>query len=94
MQSHYHKDYGLKHLIVQHTSKINLLIDLVKDKAPFEAWSGLKTEVTHFRIFGSHAWARIPSEKRKALDPQSTECIFIGYPDGEKGYRLIDISSN
>jgi hypothetical protein len=44
----------------------------VKDKTPFEAWSGLKLEVTHFRIFGSRAWARIPSEKRKALDPQST----------------------
>jgi hypothetical protein len=66
----------------------------VKDKTPYEAWSGLKPEVTHFRIFGSRVWARIPSEKRKALDPQSTECIFFGYPDGVKGYWLIDISSN
>jgi hypothetical protein len=48
--------------------------------------------VTHFHIFGSRAWAKIPSEKRKALDPQSTECIFVGYPDGVKGYRLIDLS--
>jgi hypothetical protein len=40
----------------------------VKDKTPYKAWSGLKSEVTHFFIFGSHAWARIPSEKRKALD--------------------------
>jgi hypothetical protein len=66
----------------------------VKDKTPYEAWSGLKPEVTHFRIFGSRAWAQIPSEKRKALDPQSTECIFVGYPDGVKGYRLIDLSSD
>jgi hypothetical protein len=64
----------------------------VKDKTPYEAWSSLKPEVAHFRIFGSRAWARIPSEKRKALDPQSTECIFVGYPDGVKGYRLIDLS--
>jgi hypothetical protein len=42
-----------------------------KDKTPYEAWSGLKLEVTHFHIFGSRAWAPIPSEKRKALDPQS-----------------------
>jgi hypothetical protein len=62
----------------------------VKDKTPYKAWSGLEPEVTHFRIFGSRAWAQIPFEKRKALDPQSTECIFVGYPDYVKGYRLID----
>jgi hypothetical protein len=66
----------------------------VKDKTPYEAWSDLKPEVTHFRIFGSRAWAQIPSEKRMALDPQSIECIFVRYPDSVKGYRLIDISSN
>jgi hypothetical protein len=48
--------------------------------------------VTHFHIFGSCAWAQIPFEKRKELDPQSTECIFFGYSDGAKGYRLIDVS--
>jgi hypothetical protein len=40
-----------------------------KDKTPYEAWSGLKPEVTHFYIFGSRAWAKIPSQKRKTLDP-------------------------
>ena len=49
--------------------------------------------MTHFRIFGSRAWA-IPSGKRTTLDPQSTKCIFVGYPDGVKGYILIDISSD
>ena len=36
---------------------------------PFEAWSGHKPDVTHFRIFVSKARARIPTEKRKALQP-------------------------
>jgi hypothetical protein len=64
----------------------------VKDKSTYESWSGLKPEVTHFHILGSHEWASIPSKKRKALDPQSTECNFVGYPNGVKGYRLIDLS--
>ena len=34
---------------------------------PFKAWSGHKPDVTHFRIFGSKAWARIPTEKMKDL---------------------------
>ena len=46
---------------------------------PFEAWSGNKPDVTHFRIFGSKAWARIPTENRKALQPQSQGCLFVGY---------------
>jgi hypothetical protein len=66
----------------------------VKDKTPYKAWSGLKPEVNHFCIFGSRAWDRIPSEKRKELDPQSTTCIFVGYYDGVRGYHIIDLSSN
>jgi hypothetical protein len=40
-----------------------------KDNTPYESWIGLKLEVTHFCIFDSRVWTRIPSEKRKALDP-------------------------
>jgi hypothetical protein len=65
----------------------------VKDKTPYEAWSSLKPEVTHFRIFGSCAWAQIPSEKRKALDPQSTECIFVGYPHTSSFFHLSETMS-
>ena len=45
----------------------------------FEAWSEHTPYVTHFRIFGSKAWARIPTEKRKDLQPRSQECLFFGY---------------
>ena len=52
---------------------------------PFEASSGHNPDVTHFRIFGSKARARIPTEKRKALQPQSQECLFVGYSKESKG---------
>ena len=51
----------------------------------FESLSGNKPDVTHLRIFGSRAWARIPTEKRKALEPQSQECLFVGYSKIQKG---------
>jgi hypothetical protein len=65
----------------------------VEDRTPFEAWTDDKPDVTHLCIFGSRAWAHIPSEKRKALDPQSTPCIFFGYLDDVKGYILIHPST-
>jgi len=40
----------------------------VEDITPFEALTSNKPDVTHFFIFGSHAWAHIPFEKRKSLD--------------------------
>jgi hypothetical protein len=55
-----------------HRHNEGVVTSLLKDKTPYEAWSNLKPEVTHFRIFGSHAWARIPSEKRKEIDPHIT----------------------
>ena len=55
---------------------------------PFKSWSGHKLDVTHFRIFGSKAWARIPTEKRKDLQPQSQECIFVGYYEDSKRVQV------
>ena len=52
---------------------------------PFEAWSGNILDVSHFRIFASRAWARIPLDKRRALEPQIQECLFIGYFEYSKG---------
>ena len=49
----------------------------VEDKTPYEAWSGLKPEVTQFRIFGSCAWARIPSEKRKEMIHRALSAFFL-----------------
>jgi hypothetical protein len=43
---------------------------------PEEAWSSIKPDVSHFRIFGSEAWAHIPDEKHKALEPKS-ENVFL-----------------
>ena len=52
----------------------------MKGKTPFESYFGHKPDVSNFKVFGSTAWARILHDKRKALQPKSIECLFIGYP--------------
>ena len=47
--------------------------------------------MSNLRVFGSTAWARIPHDKRKDLKPQSVECLFIGYPEESKGFKLLNI---
>jgi transposase InsO family protein len=59
-----------------------------------EAWTKIKPYVSHFRVFSSIAWAHIPDEKRKALQPKSEKCIFVGYSEDVKGYRLLQPHCN
>jgi transposase InsO family protein len=58
----------------------------LKNITPEQASTKIKPDVSHFRVFGSIAWAHIPDEKRKALKPKSEKCIFVGYCENVKGY--------
>jgi hypothetical protein len=59
-------------------------------RTPFEMVNGVKPDLSHLRIFGSHCWAHIPAELQSKLGPKSRRAVFLGYPDGTKGYRLRD----
>ena len=59
-----------------------------------KSWSKIKPIVRHFHVFGSEAWAHIPDEKQKALQPKSEKCIFVRYFEDVKGYRLLQPHSN
>jgi hypothetical protein len=66
----------------------------LKNITPEEAWTKIKPDVSHFCVFGIMAWAHIPDEKRKALQPKSEKCIFVGYYEDVKGYRLLQSHCN
>ncbi|CAL5370298.1 unnamed protein product [Camellia sinensis] len=63
----------------------------LKDKTPFEAWSGRKPSVNHLKVFGSICYAHVPKEVRHKLDENSKKCIFVGYSSKSKGYRLFSL---
>eukprot|EP00253_Pinus_taeda_P010962 PITA_10962 len=60
----------------------------VMNKVSEEAWSGRKQGVTHMRVFGCVAYAHIPDQLRRKLDSKGEKCIFIGYSEESKAYRL------
>ena len=74
--------------IVNHTPT-----KVLKNITPEEYWSSIKIDVSHFFVFGSDAWAHIPDAKHKALEPKSEKCIFVGYSEDVKGYRLLQPKS-
>ena len=65
----------------------------LKDKTPVEAWSGIKPSV-YFKNFWCICHAHVPAEKRTNLEKKSKRCVFLGYSDVTKGYRLLDVKTN
>jgi len=62
----------------------------LQDKIPQEAWDGNKVNVSHFRIFGSIDFSHVLEKLRKKLDDRSEKCIFVGYSEQSKAYRLYN----
>ena len=61
---------------------------------PYEAVYGRKPDLLNLRVWGCRCFARIPTELQTKLGVKSRECIFMGYPEGVKGYRVRDRSSS
>jgi hypothetical protein len=58
------------------------------EKTLHEVWTGKKPSLEHLRVFGCDAYVHVPKENRSKMDNKVEKCIFIGYKDGMKGYKL------
>lgn len=63
----------------------------IEGDIPERRWTGKEVLLDHLKVFGCRAWSHERSFSRKSkLDPKAKECVFVGYPDGTKGYKLWD----
>jgi len=65
----------------------------LKGKTPYEAWTGKKPDVSHFREFGCDVWVLDESKNRSKLAPKSKKMVFMGFMDGSKAVRYWDKTS-
>jgi len=54
-------------------------------KTPEEIWFGHPPSLKQLKVFGCVAYAHIRQDK---LEPRVVKCIFLGYLEGVKGYKL------
>jgi hypothetical protein len=59
-------------------------------KTPMEMWTGKPTDYSRLYIFGSSVYMMYNTQEVSKLDSKSRKCVFLGYVDGVKGYRLWD----
>ncbi|KAJ9525751.1 hypothetical protein QJQ45_003431 [Haematococcus lacustris] len=56
---------------------------------PWEAFYGVKPDLSGLRVFGCRVWLHVPDHQRSKLQAKSVEGLFIGYEPGSKAYRVL-----
>ena len=78
--------FGLKQLRQLVFSLIGLpQLPYIYKKTLIEAWFHTLAVYSDLKIFGCLAYACVDNGK---LEPKPVKCVFIGYKNGVKGYKL------
>uniref|UniRef100_A0A2N9EDL8 Integrase catalytic domain-containing protein n=1 Tax=Fagus sylvatica TaxID=28930 RepID=A0A2N9EDL8_FAGSY len=67
---------------------------LLSNKSPYEIILHKVPVYSHLRTFGCLCYVATLSNHRTKFDPRARACIFVGYPPGVKGYKLLDLTSH
>ncbi|GKA35084.1 zinc finger, CCHC-type containing protein, partial [Tanacetum coccineum] len=61
---------------------------------PYELLTKRKPNLNYLRVWGYRAIVRLPDPKLKTLGERGIECIFVGYAENSKAFRLYVIEPN
>lgn len=63
----------------------------LSNQTPYEAWTGLKPNMSHIRVFGCITHMKNLKICMNKLGDQSKQVINLGREPGTKAYRLYDL---
>lgn len=62
-------------------------------KSSYEVLFGKSPSYTHLRVFGCFCYVHTHGRIRDKFDASATRTMFIGYPQGQKGWRVFDLDT-
>ncbi|KAL0373952.1 UNVERIFIED_CONTAM: Copia protein [Sesamum radiatum] len=60
---------------------------------PYQLLHNKPPSYSNLRVLGCVCYATNTTPHKSKLDTRSFKCIFLGYPSGQKGYRLFNLDS-
>jgi len=67
---------------------------LLSNKTPYVILTGTVPVYEQLRTFGCLCYSSTSPKQRHKFQPRSEACVFLGYPAGYKGHKLMDLKSN
>ena len=61
-----------------------------EEKISSRSMGRYESQCFSLKVFGCLAYAHVPDELRKKLDKKGHKCIFVGYSEDTKAYKLYD----
>jgi hypothetical protein len=78
---------ALIHLVCLH----NRLVHTVMKKTPFEAYFGIKPDLTLLKLFGSRVFVKRSGSRQSKLDCHDFKGIFLGYTATDQNIVYLDL---
>lgn len=66
---------------------------VIENKTPYERLTSKVPEYQLLKTFGCLCYVSTSPKSRNKFEPRARACVFLGYPTGYKGYKLLDIET-